>query len=339
MDQTQAGPAPLPSPKTLLVTDLVDSTKLVETLGDQRAGEVFAQHDRLARDLLGRYGGREIAKTDGFLLLFERPIDAVRYALAYHDELAALSQELGTNAEKDGIRLAARVGIHLGEVVLRENPPEDVKRGARPIEMEGLAVSVAARVMSLAGGAQTLMTKAPFDLARRGAVGAGEVADDIRWLEHGPYLFKGVSEPATVCEVGREGCAPLTPPPNSEKAKRAIMPGDEETLGWRPAPGLAIPGREGWRLVERLGASSFGESWLAQHRHTHDRHRFKFCFHADRLRGLKRELTMAPRTVPLLRRNSIWAPLNWSRMSARVILFPMRNGNTSSRFDSGSLES
>ncbi len=292
LDQSQASPAPLPSLKTLLVTDLVDSTKLTEKLGDRHAGEIYERHDRLARDLLLRFGGREIAKADGFTLIFERPIDAVCFALVYHDELAALSQELGTDAEKDGFRLAARVGIHLGEVVLRENPPEDIKHGARPIEMEGLAVSIVARVMSLAGGAQTLMTRAPFDLARRGAVGVGEVDDDIRWLEHGPYLFKGVSETMTVCEVGREGCAPLTPPPNSEKAERDIAPGDEKTLGWRPAPGLAIPERKGWKLERRLGVGGFGEVWLAEQKRTHEQRAFKFCFRADRLRSLKRELTL-----------------------------------------------
>ena len=284
--------APVPSLKTLLVTDLVDSTKLTEKLGDWHAGEIYERHDRLARDLLLRFGGREIAKADGFTLIFERPIDAVCFALVYHDGLAALSKELGAHAEKDEIRLAARVGIHLGEVVLRENPPEALKRGARPVEMEGLAVSIVARVMSLAGGAQTLMTRAPFDLARRGAVGVGEVDDDIRWLEHGPYLFKGVSETMTVCEVGREGCAPLTPPPNSEKAERDIAPGDEKTLGWRPAPGLAIPERKGWKLERRLGVGGFGEVWLAEQKRTHEQRAFKFCFRADRLRSLKRELTL-----------------------------------------------
>src|SRR5947207_812603 len=72
-----------PCPRTLLLTDLVDSTRLTETLGDRRAADIGARHDRLARDLLKRHGGREMDKTDGFLLLFERPIDAVAYALDY----------------------------------------------------------------------------------------------------------------------------------------------------------------------------------------------------------------------------------------------------------------
>ena len=83
-----------PTIKTLLLSDLVDSTRLVERLGDERAGEVLARHDRLARELLPRFEGKEIDKSDGFLLLFERCIHAACYALAYHDALSELSREL-----------------------------------------------------------------------------------------------------------------------------------------------------------------------------------------------------------------------------------------------------
>jgi len=108
-----------PTIRALLLTDLVDSTKLVEAMGDVRAAELFAAHDRLARDLLPRHRGREIDRTDGFLLLFDTVSDAADFALAYHRALASLSAELG-------VALAARAGIHEGEVILRENPPEHV---------------------------------------------------------------------------------------------------------------------------------------------------------------------------------------------------------------------
>ena len=81
--------------KALLVSDLVGSTRLVEALGDAAAAEIFKLHDRQARDLLEDHGGREIDKTDGFLLLFERPITAVLYALAYHRSLGRLSEARG----------------------------------------------------------------------------------------------------------------------------------------------------------------------------------------------------------------------------------------------------
>ena len=69
------------------------------------------------------------------------------------------------------------MGIHLGEVVLRENAADDVARGAKPLEVEGLAKAIAARVMSLAGQGRILMTRTAYDFARRGAVGHADEAD------------------------------------------------------------------------------------------------------------------------------------------------------------------
>mgnify|MGYP006354274325 FL=1 len=56
--------------RALLLTDVVDSTMLSERLGDQAMAGVWAAHDRVARDLLPTWRGREIDKTDGMLLLF-----------------------------------------------------------------------------------------------------------------------------------------------------------------------------------------------------------------------------------------------------------------------------
>ncbi|HJU38781.1 MAG TPA: putative peptide modification system cyclase, partial [Tahibacter sp.] len=78
--------------RTLALCDLVDSTGLVERLGDQRAAALMRRHDRLARDLVHRNQGQEIDKTDGFLVLFERPIQAIAFALAYQRELKKLGE-------------------------------------------------------------------------------------------------------------------------------------------------------------------------------------------------------------------------------------------------------
>ena len=271
--------------KTLLLTDLVDSTRLFERLGDERAAEVSADYDRVARSLLDRFRGREIDKTDGFLLLFDRPIDATRYALAYQSDLVELS-------ERTGVPISGRVGIHLGEVFLRENSPEDVARGAKPLEVDGLAKHTVARVASLARGAQTLLTQGAFDLARRAAVGETVSERPLGWLAHGPYVFKGIAEPLDIFEVGEEGVAPLSVPQSTEKARRAVTEADELTLGWRPATGLDIPQRANWLLGDKLGEGGFGEVWLATHKNTREQRVFKFCFQADRLRALRREVTL-----------------------------------------------
>ena len=271
--------------KTLVVTDLVDSTALTEEIGDARASLVFARCDRAARSRLAEFGGQEVDKTDGFLLLFDRPIDACRYLIAYHSDLAALSAETG-------IGLSARAGVHLGEVFLRENAPEDIARGAKAIELEGLAKPTVARLANLARGRQTLLTRSAFELARRAAVGETLSDQPLQWLAHGPYLFKGVDEPVEVFEVGVTGFAPLSVPADSDKARRAVAAGDETTLGWRPAPGQEIPHRSNWVVREKLGEGGFGEVWLAAHKKTADQRVFKFCFQAERLRSLRREVML-----------------------------------------------
>jgi TolB-like protein/class 3 adenylate cyclase/tetratricopeptide (TPR) repeat protein len=199
---------------TVLICDLVDSTALLERLGDAPGASIFARHDELVRQLLVVHDGREIDKADGFLLLFDRPANAVEFALGYHDGLVRLSRELS-------VPLSARVGLHLGEVLLRENPAERVARGARPLEVDGLPKAVAARLMSLAGGGQTLLTRGAYDLARRGLVGGGG-SRRLQWVTHGEYQLKGVSDPVEVFEVGIEGGPGFTRPRGADKAQPTV---------------------------------------------------------------------------------------------------------------------
>ena len=144
--------------RALVFTDVVDSTRLVERLGDARAAEVWAAHDRRARELLARHRGREIDRTDGFFLMF----DARRMPRASRSRITRRCAALA---------LAARVGLHVGPVTLRENSPQDVARGAKPVEVEGVAKPLAARVMALAQGGQLLVTRCGARGARRRAPG------------------------------------------------------------------------------------------------------------------------------------------------------------------------
>ena len=201
--------------RALVVCDLVDSTALVERLGDQRAAELFRRHDRLARALMQEHGGREIDKTDGFLLMFERPIQAVAFALAYLGEIALLDMQ-------GAAPLAARFGIHVGEVVVWDNLAQDVRKGAKPTEVEGLVKPVAARLMQLALPNQILLSGVAYDIAHRAQGELGKRLANVRWRTHGRYRFKGVPDPVPVFEVGEEGFAPLKPPPWSGKAHREV---------------------------------------------------------------------------------------------------------------------
>ncbi|TAN04394.1 MAG: putative peptide modification system cyclase, partial [Rhodanobacteraceae bacterium] len=217
--ETAPGPARMATPqlRTLVVCDIADSTALVERMGDQNAANLIRKHDRLARALIERHRGREIDKTDGFLLLFDRPIQAAAFALDYQRGLKHMSAA-------EGVVVRARVGIHVGDVVIWENAPEDVARGAKPIEVEGLVKPVAARLAQLARPQQILMSSAAAGIAHRaeGELGPDAVAR-VRWKTHGRYAFKGLPEPLEVVEVGEDQIAPLHAP-KSGRTAREILP-------------------------------------------------------------------------------------------------------------------
>lgn len=214
-----------PRVSTVLVCDLVESTAITERIGDIRAAELARRHDRMARDLLHRHEGREIDKTDGFLMLFDRPLQAVAFALDYQRGL----RELGESSQ---LPLAARVGIHVGEVVVWKNDAADIADGAKPVEVEGLAKVVAARLMSLARPGQILLSETTRALAMR-AHNELDASRPVRWPTHGRYRLKGVPTPMVVHEVGEPGIAPLTRPGSSSKATR-------ELPWWRKPAGIAI---------------------------------------------------------------------------------------------------
>jgi hypothetical protein len=87
---------------------------------------------------LPSHRGREIDQADGFLCIFGDASDAASRAPAHHRAHALLSQRLG-------IGLAARAGLRLDQVHVRENAPGAVALGAEPLEVEGLAKPMAAR--------------------------------------------------------------------------------------------------------------------------------------------------------------------------------------------------
>jgi len=248
--------------RALLLTDLVDSTRLTESLGDAAAGALWAAHDRAARERLGAWRGREIDKSDGFLLLFDRAADALGYALDYHRALAAIDP-----------RLRARVGLHVGPVSLRANDAADIVRGAKPFEVEGVAKPVAARVMALAAGGQTLLTA-----AARAALGDRAVSTRIEPV--GQWQLKGIADPVALYAAAAEGdVAALATPADGDKGWRVVL----EAGRWRPVRATphnlpptpsSFVGREAERadvlaklgsscLVTILGTGGLGKTRLA----------------------------------------------------------------------------
>ena len=191
--------------KSLVATRLVGRESFTERHGEQATFDLLGRHDRMARDLMMQLDGLEIGKADGFLMLFERPVDAVRYALEYQQQLLQLRVETGTDVE-------AQTGIHLGEVYLRENLEQDVTHGAQPIEVEGVAKTVTQRICRLASPAQILLSQGAYDLTRRSLGESWVDGRTLSWQSHGSYELEGMDEPLGLYEVGFEDTAPLSAP-------------------------------------------------------------------------------------------------------------------------------
>src|SRR5688572_14086474 len=245
-----------PQLRTLLLTDLCDSTALVERIGDVAAAELFREHDGLVLQLQQQWRGRLIDRSDGLLLLFERPIDGLGFALDYVREL----REMG---DARGLTLQARAGLHVGEVLTWRNSDEAVSVGAKPLEVEGLAKPMAARLMAMARPGQILLSAIAEPLAHRAARELGERGQHLLWKSHGRWRFKGVPDGQQIYEVGEPGIAPLRAPPSTPKAWRDIP------LWRRPAAlvaELALVAGLGvgvWFLTQPQPAIAFGErDWV-----------------------------------------------------------------------------
>lgn len=125
---------------TILFSDIVGSTSMLEKIGDRAWGELVEEHNRRIRARIDEVRGREMATLgDGFLAIFDGAARAVQAAAA----MDAAVQELG---------LRVRVGIHTGEI-------EIVGGQAR-----GVAVHAAARVAALAGPGEVLVSATTHDL-------------------------------------------------------------------------------------------------------------------------------------------------------------------------------
>ncbi|HVS64220.1 MAG TPA: protein kinase [Thermoanaerobaculia bacterium] len=251
------------------------------------------------------------------LATFDVPADAVRAALA----LVEVCRREGG---------AARVAIHLGDVVMiggrlgggGGDPTRTLRIAGRltalalpnqilssaaafdPARREFLEREAEAASGSAAAGVGGHSGESSEDTQGRASAepgqelaedtrgGTGEARRGIEWRAHGAYLLPGSEDPFEVFEVGIAGLSPLEPPPDSGRGRRAVVPEEEEILGWRPAIGQEIPTRPGWELRAPLGSGGFGEVWLAEHRGLGTRRAFKFCFEAEQLRALKREVAL-----------------------------------------------
>ncbi|WP_237049581.1 putative peptide modification system cyclase [Solilutibacter oculi] len=242
--------------RTLLLTDLCDSTEITEKRGDTAAAQIFRDLDRVVLELQQRWRGRLIDRSDGLLLLFERPIDGLGFALDYMKALKGVGV-------RHGVELRARAGLHVGEVLTWRNSVEAVQLGAKPLEVEGLTKPMAARLMTLARPGQILVSAIAEPLAHRAARELGERGEHLLWKSHGHWCFKGVPGKQEVHEVGEAGLAPLRMPKNGPKAWRDLPLWRRPASLVAEAVLLAGLGIGGWYAMKPEPAIAFAErDWV-----------------------------------------------------------------------------
>lgn len=147
---------------TVMFTDIVGSTERASTVGDRRWKEILAEHDRLGRAQVERFGGKFISTTgDGLLATFAGPSRAIRCA-----------HSLGRALRGEEIQI--RAGLHTGEIELRDGD-----------DIGGIAVHIASRVMGEAGPGEVVCSRTVKDL-----VAGSEFSFDDR----GVCTLKGVPD-------------------------------------------------------------------------------------------------------------------------------------------------
>jgi class 3 adenylate cyclase/alpha-beta hydrolase superfamily lysophospholipase len=144
---------------TVLFTDLVGSTKQASALGDRAWRELLARHHAAVRRRLGEHRGEEVDTAgDGFFATFDGPGRAIECACSIREDLR-------------GLGLAVRAGIHTGECEVADG------------KVAGVAVHVGARITTLAGPGEVLVSGTVKDLV----AGSGIDFDD-----RGAHELKGV---------------------------------------------------------------------------------------------------------------------------------------------------
>jgi class 3 adenylate cyclase len=134
--------------RVFMFTDIVDSTRLAETLGDEAWDGVIRSHDKTVRAAVAEQGGEEVKATgDGFFLAFADPDQAIEAAVS-------IQRRLAEQRRAQGFALAVRIGIHGAEV------------NRVGLDYTGSGVNQASRVGAVADGGEILVSASTLAGAR-----------------------------------------------------------------------------------------------------------------------------------------------------------------------------
>jgi class 3 adenylate cyclase len=158
-----------PGIRTILFTDMVESTALTQSMGDEAAMLLLDVHNAVVRNALDNLGGREVKHTgDGIMASFVSAAAAVKCA-------TQIQRDLARHAENQHDRpVKVRIGAAAGEPVEQHD------------DLFGCTVQLAARLCSHASPEQILVSNAIAELC----LGKGFSFQDI-----GEVALKGFDRP------------------------------------------------------------------------------------------------------------------------------------------------
>ncbi len=172
---TPAGPERGNALATVLFTDLVGHTEMMQRLGDERGRDVLREHERITREVLKAHGGTEVKTMgDGFMASFVSVTRAVECAIALQKAFA----------EHEGEALLVRVGLNAGEPIEEDG------------DLFGSTVILASRIAAKAEGGEILVA----DTVRGLSSGKG-----FLFADRGEFVAKGFEEPVRIYEVSWRG--------------------------------------------------------------------------------------------------------------------------------------
>jgi class 3 adenylate cyclase len=170
---TAGPPTMLRAVRTFMFTDIVDSTRLVEALGDEAWDTLLAWHDRTLRSCFARHHGTEAGhEGDGFFVAFADARSAIECA-------CDIQRALADHRRHHGFAPQVRIGLHIADATVRGG------------DYVGKGVHAAARVSAAAGASEVLVTRETLD-----AAGDGLTVTDERSLQ-----LKGLAEAVVVATI------------------------------------------------------------------------------------------------------------------------------------------
>ena len=191
----------------IVFIDIINSTKFVQKNGAKSAAAWFQAHDRLARSLVYKHSGREIDRSDGFMLSFYNLGDAIQFALKYQEIIPKKTP------------FNSRIGIHWTDIIEVHQEDKYTSAGAKRVELEGIGKATAARCMSICQEKQVLLTKSAHLKFKSMLNAQAYISKSTRTVLVGLYQFKGVKNPQEIYAIGNT-IEVLQPPSSGEKVKR-----------------------------------------------------------------------------------------------------------------------